>query len=82
MTNPYILTWRSDVDPGSINLVGPFTSERQATRWGTTWQANHEDNPCWQLLNLDENTFEPDQALGVQFLRLIVHRPGSKEANL
>lgn len=57
MNKHYVLTWRSDIAPGSIGLTGPFEDEDKAAVWGEGWQIGHGDNPCWQVLALDGDNF-------------------------
>ena len=53
----YVLTWRSDINPGSIKIVGPFLSPLTASTWGKRWQRKNNDNPCWQVIGLGDDTF-------------------------
>lgn len=79
ISKPYVLTWRSDIDPGSVKIVGPFDTESKAASWGRVWQKAHQDNPCWQVINLDNDRI----ALGGpgHVLLVGVYEPGTKEAN-
>lgn len=42
-----------------LEIWGPFASQEQASAFGTNWQNNHEDNPCWQLIEQPSITFYP-----------------------
>lgn len=44
----YILTWTRD----SIELVGPFTSDDEASLWAVQSRNNPRDTPCWQVVDL------------------------------
>jgi hypothetical protein len=88
MSKPYVLVWRSDIDPGTIKIVGPFETESRAASWGRVWQKAHQDNPCWQVISLDDGTFSyasindgPFVYSGGPILILPVRVPGTPEAN-
>lgn len=48
---PFVMVMRSDLEPAYAALVGPFTDEDAAVKFGEKWQAACGDNPCWQVLN-------------------------------
>lgn len=90
MVKDYVLVWRSDVSPGSIKLVGPFDTESQASSWGRVWQKAHQDNPCWQCIQLADPGEKGSQLIGPDgigrpdgpyLFTAVVARPGTPEAN-
>lgn len=83
MSKPYILTWRSDIDPGSIKIVGPFETSGQACAWGRVWQKAHQDNPCWQEIWLDDPAVWTSRSENgdVDYLMVRLAAPGTPEAS-
>lgn len=86
MVKDYVLVWRSDISPGTIKLVGPFDGNPRgkgsAETWGRIWQKAHQDNPCWQVISLDDNGFTTDHFGHYPSLILNVAVPGTPGANL
>lgn len=57
MAYPYILHWFSgkaltDEIVTPVLFAGPFENDDAASEWGERWQAEHGDNPCWQLVRM------------------------------
>lgn len=54
MTKHYVVTMRSDIEPGDVKIVGPFNSAFNAEAYGLTWQEENGDNPCWNTVTLPD----------------------------
>ena len=47
---------RDQGTPTRVRLVGPFGDNRLACRWARDRRNNPHDNPCWQVVDLEEPT--------------------------
>jgi len=52
----YVLIFKPD-EP--LEIIGPFLDDESPSDYGKAWQKEHDDCPCWQVINIPIVIFKP-----------------------
>ena len=55
-----VMTYAESVAP---SFAGPFDDYAASTAWGREWQAQNEDDPRWQVLDVPPGFFDQVPAI-------------------